>query len=362
MGRNRYEVRVSRSDHVAAFLTTLKSVGTKMTALTTYSDGTTFLTDQKGLKQVRKHRRKYRLKVKVISMVEDPGLALVMGSTRFLILLAIPFFCSFFLWSVTVESDMPEINDRIAKKLEQASITPLRLRAMMPDETAIRRQLMQDEPTLSWIHFKRSGTTLKVIPLLSPSLEQKAFVKGKPADLIARTGGVVTKFELVKGERVARLHTTVKKGDLLATGTLEQGEHQVVVGAEGAVFADYWIEYQFELPKVIDYKVQGDEEITFEFQAPWQDKDLLKWKKWNIIVTDRVIREKDAQIELKEGMEQSVIIPLLKLKVASEIGAEATIKEEKILHVTFDDDKVKGTILFFVNDNIAIKRPIPQGD
>ena len=38
------------------------------------------------------------------------------------------------------------------------------------------------------------------------------------------------------------------------------------------------------------------------------------------------------------------------------------IKDDKILHVTFDNDKVNGTILFLVNDNIAIKRPISQGD
>jgi similar to stage IV sporulation protein len=30
------------------------------------------------------------------------------------------------------------------------------------------------------------------------------------------------------------------------------------------------------------------------------------------------------------------------------------------LHVSFDNDKVKGTILFLINDNIAMKRPISK--
>lgn len=362
MGRNRYEIRIKKSEHVARFLTKLKTTGTKVNYLVMYKDGASFFTDRKGLKQVRKYRRQYRMKLKVVSIVEDSGLELIMGSSRFIILLAIPFICSFFLWSVTVESNMPEVNERIERKLEKASITPFRLLSMMPDETEIRRKLMQDEPSLSWVYFNRSGTTLTVIPMLSPSLENQAVSTTKPADLVARTGGIVTRFELTKGERVARLHATVKKGDLLATGTLEQGEDEVVVGAEGAVFADYWIEYRFELPRVVQYKVQGTEEIAFSFQWPWKGKNLFNKENWNIIETERIIQEADASFEIEEGMEESVIIPLLKTKLLTEVGPDATIKEEKVLQVTFDDDKVKGTILFLLNDNIAMKRPIIQGD
>ena len=61
-------------------------------------------------------------------------------------------------------------------------------------------------------------------------------------------------------------------------------------------------------------------------------------------------------------MEQTVLVPLLKQKLVSEREATMIIKDDKILHVTFDNDKVSGTILFLVNDNIAIKRPISQGD
>ena len=71
---------------------------------------------------------------------------------------------------------------------------------------------------------------------------------------------------------------------------------------------------------------------------------------------------KAGQFELVEGMEETVIIPLLKNKLLSESLSKAIIKDEKILHVTFDNDKVNGTILFLINDNIAVKRPISQGD
>ena len=72
------------------------------------------------------------------------------------------------------------------------------------------------------------------------------------------------------------------------------------------------------------------------------------------------MEEKAGQLELIEGMEETVIIPLLKNKLLSESLSKAIIKDEKILHVTFDNDKVNGTILFLINDNIAVKRPIPK--
>ncbi len=362
MEQRKYEVRISPSDNIPAFFMKLRANRVTISSINMHDGYTYFTTDRKGLKQARKYRRRYQLKLKINPLLEDAGFARVMGSYRFLILLVIPFICSFFLWSVTVESEMPEVAERIEKKLEKASILPFRPLAKIPDETAIRQHLMQDEPSLSWVYFQRSGTTLTVIPMLSPSLEKKVEKKEKPSDLIAKTGGVITSFALTKGERVARLFSTVKKGELIATGTLEQGEDTVVVGAEGKVFADYWIEYQFSIPKEIQYKVQGDEEIRFLFNAPWKGKGLFNRENWNIIETERVVQEAGMTITIQEGMEESYIIPLLKMKLLRQVGPEATIKEEKLLHVSYDDDKVKGTILFFMNDNIAIKRPINQGD
>ena len=55
---------------------------------------------------------------------------------------------------------------------------------------------------------------------------------------------------------------------MLATGILEQGDKTTVVGAEGAVYADYWVEYSFSLPKTIDFQLQGEENVDYSFQSP----------------------------------------------------------------------------------------------
>ena len=128
------------------------------------------------------------------------------------------------------------------------------------------------------------------------------------------------------------------------------------------MYADYWIEYKFSIPKTIRYRVQGEEKVEFVFNPPWQEGKLMTKEIMNMVETKRTMSEATAQLEIVEGMEETVIIPLLKMKLLAELGADAIIKDDKVLHVTFDNDKVNGTILFLINDNIAVKRPISQGD
>lgn len=362
MAVKQFNIRISDHGKLGSFLSKLKSSGAKIAFLTVSDGVVSFRTDRKGVKQVRKYRRRYGLKVSITATGKDPGLTALFSGNKFIIAFLIPLFGSFFLWSVEVESDMPEVADRIEIKLAKASIVPLRPLALIPKEDEIRRDLMQDDPSLSWVRFKRSGTSLTVIPMLSPASDAEAVEEGPPSDLVARTGGLVTRFELSKGERVGHVYTTVKKGDVLATGILEQGDKKVIVGAEGAVFADYWIEYSFSIPKTFHYKSQGEEKLEFSFHPPWKKEKESDVPFWQLITTKRLINEDNAQLELTEGMEETVIIPLLKNQLLAEQGSDAIIKDDKVLHVTFENDKVSGTILFLINDNIAVKRPIPKGD
>ncbi|MHA6259456.1 sporulation protein YqfD [Sporosarcina sp. CAU 1771] len=369
MIHKKYEIRLYGDGNLSGMLTQLKSAGANITFL--YVDGNSayFYTDRKGLALVRRYRKRHRMKVSISQRDENSSVGAFLTSYRYLVLFMIPLVASFFLWTVDVESDIPEVVERIEEKLVGSSIVPLRPLMLIPDEGEIRRLLMQDDPSLSWVRFKRTGATLTVIPMLSPASEIREKEQGPPADLVARTGGVITRFELVRGERVAHVHKTAKKGELLATGILEQGDKTTIVGAEGAVYADYWMEYAFDLPKIIRYKIQGEEKVDFAFTPPWNDvneqtANPVGWKGFfsRFVRVERYMTEVEEILEIEEGMEQSILVPLVKQKLLSERDATLLIKEEKVLHVTFDNDRVNGTILFLVNDNIAIKRTISQGD
>ena len=101
--------------------------------------------------------------------------------------------------------------------------------------------------------------------------------------------------------------------------------------------------------------------MEFKWRWPVKIKDN-KYSFQYILKTDRQREDMAYQLELEEGMEETILLPLLKHKILSESSPSLTIKDENILHVSFQDDNVSGTILFLVNDNIAVKRPISQGD
>lgn len=358
--RKRYAIKISGDGNLSGFLTKLVTIGTKITSLSVVDGVAYFQTDRSGLRAIRRNRRHYRLKVAISIANLESGSIGLFTSSRFLIACLIPFVASFFLWTVDVESDMPEVVDRIEQKLEKSSIVLLRPLALIPDEGEIRRELMLDDPALSWVRFRRVGTSLTIIPMLSPPTTNIIEENESPSHLVARTGGVITRFALEKGERVGHVHQTVKKGDVLATGILEQGDKTTVVGADGAVYADYWVEYTFTLPKKIKFQLQGEEIVNYSFNLPWKQQGKEGWSLGSFIETERYMEETEGHFELIEGMEETVIIPLLKNKLMSESFSKAIIKDEKVLHVTFDNDKVRGTILFLINDNIAEKRLIPK--
>ncbi|WP_432358539.1 sporulation protein YqfD [Sporosarcina sp. UB5] len=362
MIHKRYFVVLTGKLDPSKFLTFLASSGVKISGLTETGKGIQFRTDRKGIQVIRTHRRKYKMKVSIKPADEGTVEKRIFSSFRFLIACIIPLIASLFLWKIEIETDVPEVSERIANKLEETSITKLRPLSMIPDEGEIRRALMSEDPSLSWVRFKRSGSTLTVIPMLSPKLNDSVEKTGPPSDLVARTGGVVTSFQLSRGERVARVHQTVKRGDLLATGILEQGNKRTVVGAEGAVYADFWSEYSFKIPKIVNYHLLGEENIIIHWQSPivWNEERVPKLQPF--IRTEKYREDRIAQFELTEGMEKDVIIPLVKYKILTETQTDLIIKDENILHLTFGNDTVEGTILFLMNENIAIKRPISQGD
>ncbi|MFS0689778.1 sporulation protein YqfD [Sporosarcina sp. 179-K 8C2 HS] len=362
MIHKRFLVVLTGKTDPSRFLTFLVGAGVKISGITESGKGVRFRTDKKGIQVIRKHRRRFKMKVSIKQADEGAVEKRLFTSFRFLIACIIPLIASLFLWKIDIETDVPEVSERIGNKLEEISITMFRPLSLIPDEGEIRRALMLEDPSLSWVRFKRSGSTLTVIPMLSPKLNESVEKTGPPSDLIARTGGVITGFQLSRGERVARVHQTVKKGDLLATGILEQGNKRTVVGAEGSVYADFWTEYSFKIPKTVDYHLLGEENVIIHWQSPivWKEDGMPALR--SFIKTERYREDRIDQFELMEGMEEDVIIPLIKYKILTETQTDLIIKDENILHLTFGNDTVEGTILFLMNENIAIKRPLSQGD
>ncbi|WP_249713039.1 sporulation protein YqfD, partial [Bacillus cereus] len=59
--------------------------------------------------------------------------------------------------------------------------------------------------------------------------------------LVATKSGVITHFNIQNGERKISINDTAYEGDVLVSGVIQSGTDQVYVGANGEVFADYWL-------------------------------------------------------------------------------------------------------------------------
>lgn len=352
------------------FIASLKAEKVYVTKLTVTDEGIRFKTSFRDLHKVRKIRKKYKVKMEIFPRSLDR----IFRWNRFTFAgmaawILIPYVFSFFVWSVVVEADTPEREEEILSILDKNGVNVLRLIKQLPDEALIRQRVMKNDSELSWVNISRSGTKYTLTPLPAPIHTINDGKETAPAHLIAAKSGIVTHVSIASGERVVMKDSTVRKGDVLVSAFIKQGEEIKVVGAEGSVFADYWLETDFTVPKTIKMASPSLKELHIEWNLlNGKPKDQSFWKELNLPAPlDRIVRAGIVQnttevtLTLEEESLEQLLIPLVKEKLLMGLSQGAIIKEEKILHVTSDSDTLKGKILFLINENIAKRQPI-QGE
>ncbi|MGM9921771.1 MAG: sporulation protein YqfD [Bhargavaea sp.] len=323
---------------------------------------------RKDMPALRKMRRKYRVRLGL--QAGRDGVILDLSPVRViavLLFLLAPLACSGLIWSVGVEGGKPERQERISAYLEKNGIRPFIPIGAVPDESQIRNDLMVADPGLSWVRVSREGGRLTVHPIEAPETGEDAEKKLPPAHLAASKRAVITRFELSSGVRNVLPNTTVEKGDIVASGIVTQREDSYVTGAEGKVYGDYYVETRFEMPAVIRYSAPGERayRLSVGNNAPEGDA----WREVPLpAVFDSFLKLSESrdgtarEVRITEENGERVILGVLKEKLLGTLDPDATVKDEKVLRVHYDNDKVKGTVLFLINENIAVRKQISQGD
>ncbi|KGR81499.1 sporulation protein YqfD [Lysinibacillus odysseyi] len=281
-----------------------------------------------------------------------------------LLLVAIPIICTQFIWRIHVTGATPELALKAEQFIDkEIGITIPLVKQSLPTDYEIRQQLMAKFPELSWVHFMKSGGNITISLQLAPKTEVKK-KSDEPMHLIAGNSGVVTHYFLTSGVRLVDANTTVYKGDALVSGILDAGDEQLVIGAEGEVYADYWLETAFTLNRKATYYTPTESawKVTNDQEKVYMDEiNLPAWLKNHVRIVKEQSFKKEERV-LKEEDLDTIIRPLLHKKILQGLPPKTTIKSEKILQVTFDNDTVRGQVLFLVNENIATPYPIYQGE
>lgn len=366
------EIRVSRGGKVHELIRRLQQNKVKIRNLQYLKDEVVFEISRSDLKVIRKLRRKYELKVRISYLYESrifqkTGWTMV-GLTLMII---IPILFSQIVWQIEVEAETPELRVAVEKVIdEKLNLEGPILKRNIVSDFEIRQIIMEELRDLSWVHILKKGSSITIVPQLAPITDNKSHKSDGLHHLIASKSGVITHFDITSGERLVTPNMTVYKGDILVSGLLTVGEDKsIAVGASGEVYADYWLETDFEIPRNIKYISAIERKWTIDFKnsdekeqgQSFQKVSLPKWIS-NFLEIKRTQNYITTTQELSEEQIESFILPLLHEKILRSLPPKTIIKEENILHVSFDDDKVKGKVLFLVNENIAKEYPIDQGD
>lgn len=352
------------------FLHMLREKQVNIIKLSTINDEITFYIHEKDLPQIRKVRRQ----LQVVLHFNRPDSNRIIQLHTFVLIglmmfILIPFLSSHVVWKVEVDDPSDERKASIEADLNSLKVKEWSFKNRVPNDGVIRQKLLANNHDLSWIHITRSGSLIKLESVPAPFVEKKTTIERSPSDLVALRKGVITYYDLQSGERVVQLHETVKKGDLLATGIIKQGNIQKIVGAEGKIYADYWLELSFQMPRKIQYESFIEKRVkVLQIKPAW--KNLIKnptVSSASKVITSlfqvesEIIYEKKEQIVTEQWIEES-FMPMLHVKTSASLSQNGLIKQEKILHMTWTNDTVNGKVLYYINDNIAGKRPIHQGD
>ncbi|MBO2534926.1 sporulation protein YqfD [Rummeliibacillus suwonensis] len=361
-------IRIKRTKRLPAFLTALTKNKIALHHLTTTDNEVSFHTIRKHLPTIRKLRYQYGISFRIESLDDDQVLRKEwIVYVGLLILFAIPFFFSQWIWQVSVENATPEQSEELSETLHEMHLAGPFMKRNKPDDSLIRQYILSKHRDLSWVHIHRRGSKIIFEPLEAPVIENEVNNDSIKGNLIANKSGVITHFNLLKGERVVEENDAVKNGQLLVSGVIKSGEDSIVYGAEGEVYADYWIESAFSLPKKITYQTMGEK--TYHFRWANEKKSENAWKivklpKWFSMIGEVYLQQEliEKQVTLDEKSVEDIVIPLLHQRYIKDLPPKTVVKREKLLNVTFDNDTVKGKVLFLVNENIAIKQAINQGD
>lgn len=311
----------------------------------------------------------------------------------FLISLLLVVFLSNILWNVTITGVSKEAEEKIHNQLSDYGIHIGSWLFNLDSPRIVQQKLTQDLPELLWIGVEQKGTTFH-LEGVEKTVVKKKKISG-PRHLIAAKKGVIQKVFVEKGQPKVRVNDVVNAGDLLVSGILNPQEDDdleqdndrksEVVAAEGSIIAQTWYEVVVNVPMQLQEEIlTGKQERAYylgagNFQVPlWtfgsskyenvhqemNEKSLYLFK-WKLpihikesIISEKVYNKIDRTKE--EAVKQGIIQAKRDLQL--QLGPEAVILTENILHETIENGKVKLQLYITALEDISKTEAISQGD
>lgn len=177
-----------------------------------------------------------------VKIVEKKGLPFIiyrMKVRRFLLAAFILFFVimylgSSFVWFIKIEGLDRVSSKKIYSILNESGIRPGILKSKIDIEKT-EKDILQQEPRISWVNLSWEGTQLKV-----KIIEKKVINESREGHkIVAAKNGIIKKLIVLQGQQVVEEGDTVVAGQPLILGLKENGGFKE---AKGIVEAIVWYE------------------------------------------------------------------------------------------------------------------------
>lgn len=287
------------------------------------------------------------------------------------------------IWKVEVRGNNAITDDAVIAAARHVGIHPLTWKFKLPEPQALSRALVNRLEGAAWVGVEVKGTRVLIQVVEQTRPDQPKLLT--PRHLVAKFDAVVTKIFAEKGKPEVRVHSKVKRGDILISGMIGSDEHSSVVVADGEVRGLVWHEYDIVSPLAHQHKVYtGDSfkrryavignravQLTGYGQTEYDafesniERRTLVWRKWTLPLGFMVEEVKEVRKEtetLDPDMAKSIGLMQARGDLLQKAGKNAIITDQNILHEKIEGGKVYMKVLFESEQNIATERNIIQGD
>ncbi|MFC5703658.1 sporulation protein YqfD [Cohnella faecalis] len=301
------------------------------------------------------------------------------GLLGFVLLL---FILSTFIWDVKVTGETAIPENKILQAAKAEGLHPYQWSFRLPDTSELAKRLSRHLPDASWVGVEKKGTKV-VITVVDATKPDKKPLEG-PRDLVAGADAVITRVIAENGRPQVERHDRVRKGQVLISGLLgDGGAHTKAVVSKGTVMGLVWHEYNIVSPlkrqvrtltgesKERTYWIIGNRglQVSGYGGEPFADSEIrataskLRLGRWQLpfgVMNERELEAAVTETSLTEAEAKEAGLAQARKELLAKSGPGARITSENLLHEQTENGKVRMTILFEVEQSIAVERPLIQ--
>ncbi len=206
----------------------------------------------KDYKNIRNLKKELKVKLK-IKILKKHGIRFKIHKYRkrkgifvgLVIFFAFLIFMSNFIWTIEIKGNKTIENEKIISVCKELGVYEGVLKKNV-DAYNLPLELILKLDGIAWCSFNIEGSNLTVE--ISESKESKKESK-LAANLVAKRDGVIEKLEITDGVKMVKVGQAVRKGDILASGVVDNGVRIYTVNATGKVTAKTERIFRFKIKR-----------------------------------------------------------------------------------------------------------------